>query len=117
MKLFQRRQNRAALRMSQNHHEPRSESRCGELDAPDLRRRNNVACNPNDEQIAEPLIEYHLGRNSRVGATEYDCHWLLYLRELRSFGLVQEDLVAGNVGGKALVSFLESRKGFSSSNH
>jgi hypothetical protein len=54
----------------------------GELDAADLRWRNDITGDANDEQIAEALIEHDLGRHSRVGAAEHDRKRLLPLGEL-----------------------------------
>ena len=44
----------------------------GELDAADLRRRDDVAGDADHEQIAQALVEHDLGRDPRVGAAEDD---------------------------------------------
>ena len=48
------------------HHDDEScaESRGGELDTADLRRRDHVAGDADDEQIAEPLIEHDFRRHA-----------------------------------------------------
>jgi len=56
-----------ALRMPQDDYQSGAELFRGELDAADLRRRNDVAGHANDEQIAQPLIEDDLHRHSRIG--------------------------------------------------
>ena len=77
LQLFERGQDRAALRVPEHDDQPRAEPRGGELDAADLRRRDDVAGDADDEQIAEPLIEDDLGRHARVGAAEDDRERLL----------------------------------------
>ena len=73
---------RAATRVAEHDDEPRVELLGRELDAADLRRRDDVAGDADDEQIAEPLIEHDLGRHARVGAAEHDRERLLPLGEL-----------------------------------
>jgi hypothetical protein len=60
---FERRGDRAALRVSEDHDELRVEFRCGELDAADLRWRDDVARDADDEQVAESLVEDDLCRH------------------------------------------------------
>jgi hypothetical protein len=64
LELFQRRQNRPALRVAKDDDETCSVPLRRELDAPDLRRRDDVAGNANDEQVAESLIEHDFGRDA-----------------------------------------------------
>ena len=59
---FQSRADRTAFRMSKNDYEPGAIAGSSELDAADLRGRNDIACNTNDKEIAYPLIENDLGR-------------------------------------------------------
>ena len=68
--------------MAEHDDEPRVELLGRELDAADLRRRDDVAGDADDEQVAEPLIEDDLGRHARVGAAEHDRERLLPLGEL-----------------------------------
>ena len=77
LQVFERRQDRAALRVSEHHDQPRTEAGGGELDAADLRRSDDVAGDADDEQIAEPLIEDDFGRHAGVRATEDDRERLL----------------------------------------
>jgi hypothetical protein len=44
-----------------NHHQSRAEPSRGELDAADLRRRDDVPGDTDHEQVAEALIEDDLG--------------------------------------------------------
>lgn len=39
----------------------------GELDAADLRRRDDITWVPNDKQVTETEIENNLNRNPRIG--------------------------------------------------
>jgi hypothetical protein len=64
LKFLQGCQNRTALGMSQNHHQPRAEPRGGKLDATDLRRRDDVSGNADDKQVAKTLVEDDLCRHS-----------------------------------------------------
>ena len=75
--LLERGQNRAALRVAEDDDQPRAEARRGELDAPDLRRRDDVAGHADDEQVAQALVEHDLGRHARIGAAENDGERLL----------------------------------------
>ena len=63
--------------MPENDNETSSEPRSGEFDASYTRRGDNIPGDANDKQIAKSLIKYHLGRDTRVGATEHDGEWLL----------------------------------------
>jgi hypothetical protein len=44
----------------------------GELDAADLRRRDDVAGDANDKQMTEAEIENNLNRNPLIGTAEND---------------------------------------------
>ena len=72
LQLFQRREDGAALRVSEHDDEPRAEPRRRELDAAHLRRCDDVAGNADHEQIAETLIEDDFGRHARIGTAEDD---------------------------------------------
>ena len=56
--------------MSEHHDQPGAESRCGKLHAVHLRRRHDVAGHPNDEQVADPLVEEDLRGHARIGAAD-----------------------------------------------
>src|SRR5688572_5022244 len=68
--------------MAEHDDEPRLELLGRELDAADLRRRDDVARDANHKQVSEALIEHDLGRDARIGATEDDRERLLPLRDL-----------------------------------
>ena len=55
----------------------RAKARGGELDAADLRGRDDVAGDADHEQVAQPLVEDDLGRHARVGAAQDDGEGLL----------------------------------------
>ena len=70
LQLLERRQDGAALRVPEDDDQPRAESLGGELDAADLRRRDDVAGDADDEQVAQALVEHEsrparASRNSR----------------------------------------------------
>src|SRR6516225_4020460 len=58
--------------MAEYHHEAHAEGRSRELDAADLRWRDDVAGHADDEQVAESLVEDDLGGHARVRAAEHD---------------------------------------------
>ena len=82
--LLQRRGHGAALRVPEHDDEPRVELLGGELDAADQRRRDDVAGDADDEEIAEALIEHELGGHTRIGAAEDDRERLLAVRDFRA---------------------------------
>ena len=77
LELFDRRLDRPAARVAEHDDEPGAELRRRELDAADLRRRDDVAGDTDDEQVAETLAEHELGRHPGVGAAENDGDRLL----------------------------------------
>src|SRR6267378_1718300 len=67
----------AAWRVSHDDGQPRVEALGRELDAAHLRRRDDIARDADDEQVAETLAEDELGRNARIGTAEHDGERLL----------------------------------------
>ena len=63
--------------MPEHHDQARAEGLGGELDAADLRGRDDVARDADHEQVAESLVEHDLGRHARIRAAEDDGEWLL----------------------------------------
>jgi len=61
----------------ENDDETSSEPGSSEFDASYTRRGDNIPSNANDKQIAQSLIKYDLGWDTRVGATEHDGERLL----------------------------------------
>lgn len=57
LKFFQGRQDRPALGVPQNHDQPGTEPRRGELDTADLRGSDDVSGNADDKQVAQALVE------------------------------------------------------------
>jgi hypothetical protein len=58
--------------VAQHDDQARPEARGGELDAADARGRDDVACDADDEQVAQPLIEDDLGGHARESAPQDD---------------------------------------------
>ena len=83
LKFFQGGQNRPALRVPENHHQPCAKPPRGELDAADLRGRDDVSGNADDEQVAKALIEDNLCGHPGVGTAENDGERLLTCRHIR----------------------------------
>src|SRR5688572_3851644 len=67
--------------MPQLHYQTHAEPRRGELDAADLRRRDDVSGDADDEQVAEALVEDDLRRHPGVRAPEDDREWFLLRRQ------------------------------------
>jgi hypothetical protein len=51
LQFFERGKDGTALRVPHDDDEPRPVARCGKLDAPDLRGRDDVPCHSDDEEI------------------------------------------------------------------
>ena len=116
LELFQGGQDRPALRMAQDNHQPGPEVRGRELDAANLRRRHDVAGDTDDEQIAQPLVEDELSRHPRVRATEDDREGPLLLRQLDSARMADPDLTS-DTRNEAAVSRAEAIKRFLGRRH
>lgn len=82
LEFFQRRQNRPAPRVTQNHHEPSAEPLRSKLDAADLRWSGDVSRNADDKQAAQTLVEIDLYWDSRVGTPENSRERLMACRQL-----------------------------------
>ena len=85
-----RRIDRAAAGVAHDHHQARAEALGRELDAADLRRRDDVARDADDEQIAQALVEDDLGGRARIGAAEHDRARRLRRRVARRLWLIIE---------------------------
>ena len=72
------------LRVPEHHHQAGAERFGRELDAADLRGRDDVAGHADDEQVAEALIEDDLGRHARIRTAEDDGQRLLACRQQRA---------------------------------
>jgi hypothetical protein len=117
LELVERGEDGAALRVAEHDDEPRAELLGGVLDAPDLRGRDDVPGDADDEEVAEPLIEDDLSGDARVGAAENDRVRRLLLRELGAALLAEERLEPADVGGEAGVAVLEALEGFEGRDH
>ena len=74
---LQRAEDRAAVRVAEHDDQRRAELLGRKLDASQLRGSDDVAGDPDDEQVAEILVEHDLDRHARVGAAEDDREGLL----------------------------------------
>ena len=111
LQLLERGEDRAALRVAEHDDEARAEALRGELDAADLRRRDDVAGDADDEQVAEPLVEDDLGRHARVGAAEDDRERLLAGGELCAARFACQRIVAADVGDEPAVAVSKALQG------
>jgi hypothetical protein len=102
--------------MAEDHDQSGIESCRAELDAPDLRRRDDVARNPDDEQVSETLVEHDLGRNPRIGAAENDGERLLLIGQLGASADLRH-VGPPNAGGKPQIAVAEPLKRFARWNH
>src|SRR5690606_41022300 len=93
--------------MAEHYHQTRSESLRRELDAADLRRRDDIACDSDDEQVAHTLIEHELHRHPRIGASEDHGKRLLAIDEILPSRLAEQGLQAANPGREPSVSFTQ----------
>ena len=117
LKFFQGCQNRSALGVPENHHQPCALPPGGELDAADLRRCDDVSGNANDEQVAKALIEDDLRWHPRVGTTENDGERLLTCRHFVATPLVRERVAAPGVRREATISRSKALECFARGDH
>ena len=110
-------QNRSALRVAQHDDQPRPVALRRELDAADLRGRDDVAGDADDEEIAEPLVEDDFGRHARVGTAQDDRERLLARGHLDAAGFARQRVVAADVGHETTVAVSKALQGFLCWNH
>src|SRR3954471_12564277 len=103
--------------MSDNQNQARVVSLGREFNASNLRSRDDVACHANNEQVAEPLIENQFGRNSRVGAAEYDCKRRLSFGDFGASRLASVCTIALHFIDETRVAGAEPCQGISGWNH
>ena len=108
LKLFQGGQNSAAVRVTQNYHEPSVEPCRGELDATDLRSSDDVPGNADNKQVAQALVEHDLCRHPRVGTTENDGERLLTCRQFAAACLARACVGASNVRYETTVTLAQA---------
>jgi hypothetical protein len=90
--------------VAEDHHQPRIVARGGEFDAADLRGCNDVAGNPNYEQVPQTLIEHNFRRNPRIGAAKDDRERLLPRRQCGTPGVTQESVRLAQVQGESAIA-------------
>src|SRR6266446_2711921 len=107
--------NGAATLMAKHHDESHGQMIDRILDAPQALIVDHISCHSDHKQIAEPLIEYDLGRHARISAAENDRKRMLTLCQFFSFlaRLTWVLLIAVRV---ASIAFFEPRDSFSGSN-
>jgi hypothetical protein len=77
LEFFQRGKHSFSLRVTQHHDERCGEPFSSKFDAADLKGRDDISGNANDEEITQALVEDDLCRYSRVRASQNDGEWLL----------------------------------------
>ena len=117
LQLFQCRHHRAAIGVPQDDDQPRTEMLRRELDTAHLRWRNDVARNPDDEQVAQTLIEDDLDRYPGIGASEYGGEWFLPGGQFDAPGAARRRVMASDVGDEAGVPVTQQRQRFEGGNH
>ena len=90
--------------MAEDHHQPRVVARGGEFHAADLRGSHDIAGDPDDEEVAQALIEHDLRRHPRIGAPQDDCEGLLLGHERGAARLAQEDVGPAHLRGEPEIS-------------
>ena len=114
---LQRADDRAAVRVAEHDDQRRAELRRRELDAAECDGEHDVAGDPDDEQVAELLVEHDLDRHARVGAAEDDGKRLLLDVGLRTAHPPQEQLAGVDLRGEALVAFAQAAQRLVSTDH
>lgn len=109
--LFQSGRYGTALRMAKDHHQSRAKTRRGELDTAHLGGSNNVSGDPDDEKIAQALVEHYLGGHPRVGATEYRRKRFLRVGK-RTAPCLARNMAVGNAGQEAAISISQAFESF-----
>jgi hypothetical protein len=103
--------------MAQHHNERCAEPFCGKFDAADLRGRDDVSSDADDEEIAQALVENDLCWYARVGASENDGERFLAVCELTPPRLSDECRTATNLRHESTVSFAQAFERLGSWNH
>ena len=90
--------------MTQHDDEPRAELLRGELDAADLRRRDDVTGDANDKQVSQTLVEHDFGGNPGIGAPKHDGKRRLFVDQLFAPGWPQAAVPTGFTGDEPQVA-------------
>jgi hypothetical protein len=106
--VLQRRLDGAAGGVTHDHDQPAAEPLGGELDAAHLRGGDDVAGHPDDEQVADALVEHHLCGHARIRAAEHDRERRLPVGQLAPAGVAEQGIQAADVGGETAVAFLQT---------
>jgi hypothetical protein len=115
--LFDCGQNDPALRVAENHDERSVEPLRGEFDAADLRRSHDVPGNPDDEEVAQALVEDDFRWDPRVRTSENDGERLLPCSQLVAARPVSECVAGPNPRDKATVPIAQAFECFLCRDH
>jgi hypothetical protein len=115
--LVERRLDRPAPGVAEDHHEPGAELRGGELDAADQGGSDDVSRHPDDEQVAQALVEDDLDRYPGVGAAENGREGRLALRQFAAAGLAGKGATARSLRHEAAVPLAQAVECFSGCDH
>jgi hypothetical protein len=78
-----------------------------EFNAADLGRSDDVAGDPNDEQIAQALVEDDLDGYTRIGTSENGRERLLARGRFDAAKPARKSIAAAGIRGEAAVTFLQ----------
>jgi hypothetical protein len=111
VELFDGGENGAALRVSQHDDKPRAVTLGGEFDTADLRWRNDVAGDADDEEIAEALVEDDFRRHARIGAAQNNRERLLAGGNLYAARFTSKGIVVTDVRHKPVIAVFQALEG------
>ena len=117
LQLFDRGEYRAALRVTEHDNEAGAVAFCRKLDAADLRRRDDVAGDADDEQIAEPLVEDDFRGHARIGAAENNRERLLACSDLHAARFSCQRIVTADIRDEPAVAVSKALKCIVGCNH
>lgn len=117
LELFERGQDCTALRVAEDHHEPRVITCGGEFHTTDLRWSYDVTGNTNDEKVSEPLVEHQLSRHSRIRASEDDREGLLTRRQLGAPVVAEISVRAAQIRNESHVALAQALQRFEWGDH
>jgi len=105
------------LRVAKDDNQARAIPSGGEFDAADLRRSDDVACDANDEEVPQTLIEHDLRRDARIRTSEDDRERLLPGGKLDAPGVTHESVGAAHVRREPQISLSQTLECLTCWNH
>jgi hypothetical protein len=109
--------NSPTLGVAQDHNESCAESLRSELDAPDLRRGNDVPSDTDNKQVTQALIEDDLRWHPRIGTAQNDGKRLLACRQFATTRLASECVTTTNVSHESVVPLAQAFECFLRRDH